>query len=96
MSLASAGEYVRVCYYTNWSQYRPGLMKYFPENVDPSLCTHVIYAFAEIRKGHTLKLREWNDDKMIAKFNNIKKVCVKCICDDAKCVLTGQVEFCFR
>jgi hypothetical protein len=21
---------------------------------------------------------------------------VKCICDDAKCVLTGQVEFCFR
>ncbi|CAB3987224.1 chitinase-3 1 isoform X1 [Paramuricea clavata] len=72
VSLASAGEYVRVCYYTNWSQYRPGLMKYFPENMDPSLCTHVIYAFAEIRKGHTLKLREWNDNKMIAKFNNIK------------------------
>ncbi len=76
MALASAGQYVRVCYYTNWSQYRPAPMQYFPENVDPSLCTHVIYAFAKIGEGHTLVKFEWNDEKMFEKFDKIKKVCI--------------------
>ncbi|ESO85837.1 hypothetical protein LOTGIDRAFT_130303, partial [Lottia gigantea] len=49
-----------VCYYTNWSQYRYG-MKFYPENVDPSLCTHVIYAFAKLN-GNQLAPFEWNDE----------------------------------
>ena len=73
-SLANAGEYVRVCYYTNWSQYRPAPMKYFPENIDPTLCTHVIYAFAQISQDHTLKPYEWNDDKMFKRLAAIKQV----------------------
>ncbi|XP_028402554.1 chitotriosidase-1-like isoform X2 [Dendronephthya gigantea] len=72
VSLASA-EYVRVCYYTNWSQYRPVPMKYFPEDVDPSLCTHVIYAFAKIGNGNKLAPYEWNDDKMFLRFAEVKR-----------------------
>ena len=51
----------RVCYYTNWSQYRPGNGRFVPENVDPFLCTHVVYAFAKLRGNH-LEAFEWNDE----------------------------------
>ena len=32
-----------------------------PENVDPSLCTHIIYAFAKM-SGNRLAPYEWNDE----------------------------------
>ncbi|XP_071105822.1 chitinase-3-like protein 2 [Haliotis cracherodii] len=50
----------RVCYYTNWSQYRPDKGKYTPENVNPNLCTHYVYAFATLL-GNRIKAFEWND-----------------------------------
>jgi GH18 family chitinase len=50
-----------VCYYTNWSQYRPGVGRFVPENVDPFLCTHIIYAFAKVDEAGNLKPFEWND-----------------------------------
>ena len=53
--------YHRVCYYTNWSQYRSGQAHFEPENVDPSLCTHCIYAFAKL-VNNKLAPHEWNDD----------------------------------
>ena len=40
-----------MCYYTNWSQYRPKIGKYLPEYLDPHLCTHVIFAFGWIKNG---------------------------------------------
>ena len=76
------GSYLRVCYHTNWSQYRPGGGKYFPENIDPHLCTHVIYAFAKIGPSHKLTPYEWNDvieedwgkDKCLyARFGKLKQ-----------------------
>ena len=56
-----SGSMKRVCYYTNWSQYRPEGVKFFPESVDVSLCTHLIYAFATM-SGNQLKAYEWNDE----------------------------------
>ncbi|CAF1015538.1 unnamed protein product [Brachionus calyciflorus] len=50
-----------VCYTTNWSQYRPGLGKFVPENLDPFLCTHLIYSFAKLQ-NNKLAPYEWNDD----------------------------------
>lgn len=41
-----ANSYKVVCYYTNWSTYRQGGAKYNPSDIDPNLCTHVIYSFA--------------------------------------------------
>jgi len=55
---------MRVCYHTNWAQYRPGKGKFFPEQIDPFLCTHVIYAFAKIGRNQELSMYEWNDDKL--------------------------------
>ncbi|PVD37546.1 hypothetical protein C0Q70_00140 [Pomacea canaliculata] len=67
-----------VCYTTNWSQYRPGSGKFMPENIDPSLCTHMIYAFAKL-SGNQLAAFEWNDDStdwsvgLYQKFMNLKQ-----------------------
>ena len=52
--------YKRVCYVTNWAQYRNSAGKYWVKDVDPFLCTHVIYAFAKIQ-GNTVQPYEWND-----------------------------------
>lgn len=39
-----------VCYYTNWSQYRPKIGQFFPEDIDPHLCTHLLFAFGWMKK----------------------------------------------
>ncbi len=50
-----------VCYHTNWSQYRLKPAGFFPENIDPFLCTHINYAFAKINNESGLDAFEWND-----------------------------------
>ncbi|XP_008184295.1 probable chitinase 10 isoform X2 [Acyrthosiphon pisum] len=42
------GQYKVVCYFTNWAWYRPSPGKFFPEDTDPNLCTHVVYGFATL------------------------------------------------
>ena len=34
--------------YENWSFYRKGEGKMVPEDIDPSLCTHIMYGFATL------------------------------------------------
>ncbi|XP_052761892.1 chitotriosidase-1-like [Mya arenaria] len=68
----------RVCYHTNWSQYRNGPAKFYPENIDPTLCTHIIYSFAKLN-GNKLAPFEWNDEStpwmkgMYERFGAIKQ-----------------------
>ncbi|XP_055954952.1 chitotriosidase-1-like [Patella vulgata] len=50
-----------VCYYANWSQYRAGSGKFLPEDINPKLCTHIIFAFAKL-SGNRLETTEWNDN----------------------------------
>uniref|UniRef100_A0A673H7M5 Acidic mammalian chitinase-like n=1 Tax=Sinocyclocheilus rhinocerous TaxID=307959 RepID=A0A673H7M5_9TELE len=61
-----------VCYFTNWSQYRAGTAKYLPENVDPNLCTHLIYAFAIVNYASNIAGSEWNDVALYSTFNALK------------------------
>jgi len=37
-----------VCYWGTWANYRPKDGKFTAENVDPTLCTHLIYSFAQL------------------------------------------------
>ena len=37
-----------VCYYTNWSLYREAMPTLYPDHINPLLCTHIHYAFADI------------------------------------------------
>ncbi|XP_032235662.2 chitotriosidase-1 [Nematostella vectensis] len=71
-SFAAASNYVRVCYHTNWSQYRPGAGKFFPRDIPPELCTHLVYSFSKIAADNTLAMFEWNDDKLYKEFNDLK------------------------
>lgn len=51
-----------VCYYTNWSAYRPGPAKFLPQNINPYLCTHLIYAFGGFTNDFTLRpFDKWQD-----------------------------------
>ncbi|XP_073678761.1 acidic mammalian chitinase-like [Garra rufa] len=61
------------CYFTNWSQYRPDGGKFLPDNVDPHLCTHLIYAFSIINQTNELTTYEWNDETLYESFNGLKK-----------------------
>ncbi|XP_037083613.1 acidic mammalian chitinase-like [Pollicipes pollicipes] len=56
-------QYMAVCYYGTWAVYRPGLGKFDVEDVDPNLCTHLIYGFAGLDPSkYTIKsLDPWND-----------------------------------
>ncbi|XP_056256554.1 chitinase-3-like protein 1 [Seriola aureovittata] len=68
--LATASQ--MVCYFTNWSQYRPGTGKFTPQNVDPFMCTHLIYAFSIINNKNELVTYEWNDETLYKTFNGLK------------------------
>ncbi|CAL8367373.1 unnamed protein product [Lota lota] len=73
MSLQMVSSTKLVCYFTNWSQYRPNVGKFLPTNVDPDLCTHLIYAFSIINHANELVTYEWNDESLYTSFNDLKK-----------------------
>ncbi len=45
-----------VCYFTNWAWYRQDAGKYVPDDIDPSLCTHIMYGFAVLDQS-TLQMK---------------------------------------
>jgi len=51
----------RVCYVSNWSQYRPPDGTFRMTNIDPAQCSHIIFSFANL-VGNRLVPWEWNDD----------------------------------
>ncbi|XP_055957167.1 uncharacterized protein LOC126821399 isoform X2 [Patella vulgata] len=68
--------YKRVCYYTNWSQYRKQPSRFLPFNIDPFLCTHLIFSFSKIDYNGHLAPYEWNDIQyphLYRQFNGLKK-----------------------
>ncbi|XP_066964001.1 chitinase-3-like protein 1 [Macrobrachium rosenbergii] len=51
-----------VCYYSSWAVYRPGKGIFEVEDIDASLCTHLIYAFAGLKtNGHIMVFDPYND-----------------------------------
>lgn len=56
-----------MCYMTSWSIKRPGTGKFTPDNIDPMLCTHVIYAFGTLKD---FKLT-FNDEKDTEQYKEL-------------------------
>lgn len=51
-----------VCYYGTWATYRNGNGKFSVTNIDPSLCTHLIYGFVGINTNGTIRVLDpWLD-----------------------------------
>jgi hypothetical protein len=51
-----------MCYYSSWSYVRPGRGNFDVENIDPNLCTHLIYAFIGANWDGTVRVMDaWND-----------------------------------
>uniref|UniRef100_A0A671VE15 chitinase n=1 Tax=Sparus aurata TaxID=8175 RepID=A0A671VE15_SPAAU len=63
--------FILSCYFTNWAQYRPPPTIFMPDDIDPCLCTHLLYAFATI-KNNQLATYEWNDVELYSQFNALK------------------------
>ena len=63
---AASSTPVVACYYTSWAQYRQGIGKFEVAQIDPHLCTDIIFAFAQIDQNtNQLKTFEYND---VSKF----------------------------
>ena len=45
--------------FENWAWYRPGIGKMLPEDIDPSLCTHIMYGFVTLDRD-TLLLKTYD------------------------------------
>lgn len=45
-----------VCYYGGWSVYRESPMAFGPENIDPFMCTHLIYSFTGLEGNKMVTL----------------------------------------
>ncbi|KAG7494223.1 hypothetical protein JOB18_026402 [Solea senegalensis] len=72
--LHMASSYKLVCHMTNWAQYRPHASKFTPDNIDPFLCTHVIYALVTINNFNQIHPLEWNDEQQIGRLNSLKVI----------------------
>lgn len=64
--------YQLMCYFNNWPQHQPDVRDIKHEDIDPCLCTHLIYSFAGIWENNfTMTKRKELDD--YKGFNDLKK-----------------------
>ena len=73
----SKKNYKVVCYFTNWAVQRPGLGSMTPEHIDPCLCTHLIYAFSDMKdnklySNEKIDMADGNITGFFERINNLK------------------------
>jgi chitinase len=79
LTLESNQPYKIVCYFTNWAVQRPGLASMVPEQIDPCLCTHLIYAFSEMDDNKLTPIEKYDHadgDKpgFFERLNQLKEI----------------------
>ncbi|MCI3751418.1 glycosyl hydrolase family 18 protein [Escherichia coli] len=58
----SLSEGVMVCYFGSWAVYRQGLGKFDVEDIDPKICTHIIFGFAGLAHDSSIRVLDpWNE-----------------------------------
>ena len=48
--------YKIVCYYEGWAVYRKDPMTFTSQDIDPKMCTHLIYSFAGLEGNQIVSL----------------------------------------
>uniref|UniRef100_A0A8C0XIE3 Oviduct-specific glycoprotein n=1 Tax=Castor canadensis TaxID=51338 RepID=A0A8C0XIE3_CASCN len=65
--------YKLVCYFTNWAHTRPSPASILPHDLDPFLCTHLIFAFASM-SNNCIVAKDYQDEKILyLEFNKLKE-----------------------
>ncbi len=62
-----------VCYYSSWTYYRSGDANFEISNIDPKLCTHIIYTFVKLNGNKITYFDDWLDQKKPKGLGNIDK-----------------------
>lgn len=80
-SSTSNNTYKVVCYFTNYAWYRSGIGKFGPRDIDPQLCTNIVYGYALLDPDQLfIKTSDsWADIelKLYQKVTSLKKRGVK-------------------
>ncbi|XP_039450794.1 acidic mammalian chitinase-like isoform X1 [Culex pipiens pallens] len=76
-----AGEKNTLCYYGSWATYRPARGRFEVENINPHLCTHLVYTFFGLHANGTIHVLDpWLDLEdnwgrgNIRRFNELKNI----------------------
>ncbi|XP_037671206.1 oviduct-specific glycoprotein [Choloepus didactylus] len=65
--------YKLVCYFSNWARSRPSPASILPQDLDPFLCTHLIFAFASMNNSQIVP-KDLQDEKILyPQFNKLKE-----------------------
>nr|XP_021514454.1 oviduct-specific glycoprotein isoform X1 [Meriones unguiculatus] len=65
--------YKLVCYFTNWAHSRPGPASILPHDLDPFLCTHLIFAFASMNNNRIVAQNLHDENFLYPEFNKLKE-----------------------
>ncbi|KAB0395297.1 hypothetical protein E2I00_003011, partial [Balaenoptera physalus] len=65
-----------VCYFTNWAFSRPSPASILPRDLDPFLCTHLVFAFASMNNNQIVPKDPQDEKILYAEFNKLKERCV--------------------
>lgn len=63
---------VLFCYYSSWAIYRPLEGTFTANDIDPNLCTHLVYAFAGLSAYGGIESLDPNSDLTRGLTNNNK------------------------
>lgn len=69
-----------VCYFAGWAQSRPGPASILPRDLDPFLCTHLIFAFASMNDNRIVAKGFQDETITYPEFNRLKERCVQTAC----------------
>uniref|UniRef100_A0A8C5P2Q3 Oviduct-specific glycoprotein n=1 Tax=Jaculus jaculus TaxID=51337 RepID=A0A8C5P2Q3_JACJA len=65
--------YKLVCYFTSWAYSRPGPASVLPRDLDPFLCTHLIFAFASMSNNQIIAQDAQDEKVLYPEFNKLKE-----------------------
>uniref|UniRef100_A0A8C8U0Z9 Oviduct-specific glycoprotein n=1 Tax=Peromyscus maniculatus bairdii TaxID=230844 RepID=A0A8C8U0Z9_PERMB len=65
--------YKLVCYFTNWAHSRPDPASILPHDLDPFLCTHLIFAFASMNNNQIVAKNLQDEKILYPEFNKLKE-----------------------